>query len=226
MTNRHTYSTIYGSFNLRDQIRKGEAIPLQFKYEAADCRIYYTKANIYNMTRLWHDVAAAAFEDPSLCVEGSQGFSTTNNTNPKAPPKPAAQQPILSLNSTSVQQTKWDDDAFDGLKNGRTRQQGSNAIQQCPSNHVCGVGYSCKQVSVTCAAEGTRNVYACLPSCQNGGQCIGTCALSSPSESKQQVYKAVNGSPKYQEKLSTGFCYPKQGTRALGCKYDPGAARF
>ena len=29
-------------FNLRDQIRRGENFPLQFAYEAADCRIFFT----------------------------------------------------------------------------------------------------------------------------------------------------------------------------------------
>lgn len=190
---------------------------MQFKYEAADCRIYYTFANIYNMTRLWHDVAKAAFEDQSLCIEGSQGFSTTNTTSAKAPPKPATQDPILSLNSTSIRQASWDDDAFDGLKNGRGRNRGSSEIRKCPDDKVCAVGYACKPVSVTCASGGTSNVFACLPSCQNGEQCIGTCALSASTESKREVFKAASGAPQYLAKLSTGYCYPKQGTRALGC---------
>jgi hypothetical protein len=61
--------------NLRDQIRKDDTTPLQFKYEAADCRIYYTHANVYNITQLWRDVATAAFVDTSKCVEGSRSFS-------------------------------------------------------------------------------------------------------------------------------------------------------
>lgn len=179
------------------------------------------------MTRLWHDVATAAFEDQSLCVEGSQGFSSTNTTSTKAPPKPAAQEPILSLNSTSVRQAGWDEDDFDGLKNGRGRARGGSEIRRCPANNVCGIGFACKQVSVTCAGGGTSTVFACLPACQNGEQCIGTCALSSASESKRQVFRATaGGAPQYQTKLSTGFCYPKQGTKALGCAYDPVSARL
>lgn len=159
---------------------------------------------------------------PSLCVEGSQGFSTTNNPSPKAPPKPAAQKPVLSLSNTSAQQTKWDDDASDSLQNGRGRPKGSSTIFECPANRICpDFGYECRRVSITCAYEGTQTRYACLPYCQKGQQCVGTCALSSIAESKRTVYKAADGSPKYQEKISTGLCYPKQGTRALGCKYDP-----
>ena len=206
-------------------MRKGETTPLQFKYEAADCRIYYTVSNIYNMTRLWHDVAAAAFEDSSLCVDGSQGFSATNNTSPKAPPKPTSQIPILSLDMTGVHQAKWDDDPSDSLQNPKGRQRARTGYQLCPSSKVCDIGYACRSVPVTCAKEGTRTVFACLPACQKSAQCIGTCHLGSSTESKRQVYNVQAGLPQYQEKLSTGFCYPEQGTRALGCKYDPGVAR-
>ncbi|KAJ8112158.1 hypothetical protein OPT61_g5418 [Boeremia exigua] len=110
----------YAAFNLRDQIRQADTTPLQFKYEAADCRIYYTLDNIYNMTRLWYDVSAAAFTDSSLCVDGSTGFSKTNNTNPNAPPKPATREPVLTLNTTALVQAKWDDDDSDSHHAGVT----------------------------------------------------------------------------------------------------------
>ncbi|KAK8042835.1 peptidase s41 family protein [Apiospora phragmitis] len=53
-------------FNLRDQIREDEfrsdaAVPLQFKCEAADCRLYYTLRNLYNMTQQWTDAHDAAW---------------------------------------------------------------------------------------------------------------------------------------------------------------------
>src|SRR5688572_26212434 len=42
--------TTYASFNIRDQMRANDEdkIPLQFRYEAADCRLYYTIKNVYN----------------------------------------------------------------------------------------------------------------------------------------------------------------------------------
>lgn len=36
---------VYASFNLRDQIRENDTVPLQFKYEAANCRIYVSQTN-------------------------------------------------------------------------------------------------------------------------------------------------------------------------------------
>ena len=130
----------------------------------------------------------------------------------------------ISLNSSSTQQTGGFDDVSDGLENARGRIRVSAPTQLCPANKVCPFGYACRPVTVTCAAEGTRTVSACIPACQNGGQCIGTCKLTSDAESKRQTFKAQDGTTQYQEKLSTGFCYPRQGTRALGCKYDPGTA--
>lgn len=36
-------SISYASFNLRNQVGKGESTPPQFDYEATNCRIFYTK---------------------------------------------------------------------------------------------------------------------------------------------------------------------------------------
>lgn len=43
----------YAPFNLRDQIRHNNDTPLQFQDIPANCRLYYTLANVYNMSRLW-----------------------------------------------------------------------------------------------------------------------------------------------------------------------------
>jgi hypothetical protein len=76
------------SFNMRDQVRSGENIPLQFVYEAADCRIFYTFNTIYNYTNLWQYAANAIWSNPGLCVQGSTGYATTNGTasNTQGPP--------------------------------------------------------------------------------------------------------------------------------------------
>lgn len=83
--------------NLRDQVRPNDTLPLQFKYEAADCRIFFTLSNVFNYTRLWSDAVTAIFDDTSKCVSGSTGFSSSNKTAPK--PAPAAPAP-LSLDIT------------------------------------------------------------------------------------------------------------------------------
>lgn len=218
----------YAAFNLRDQIREADTTPLQFKYEAADCRIYYTLANIYNMTRLWYDVSTAAFVDSSLCVEGSTGFSKTNNTSPSTPPKPATEQPVLSLNTTALQQVKWDDDVSDSLHAGVTAYgvRGTNPFPACimtTGGEGCyDPGSVCRSVSVWCTKDQKySSVRRCLPECRNqsGNKCHGLCKVDSNSGESKPIYQNSAGY-QFQEKLSTGFCYPTVGTKALGCSAD------
>ncbi|KAI1735463.1 hypothetical protein F4680DRAFT_469992 [Xylaria scruposa] len=78
--------------NLRDQVRAGETTPLQFAYEAADCRIYYTPATIFNYTALWQYAADAIWTSPGLCVAGSTGYATGGgaNSSTKTPPVSSA----------------------------------------------------------------------------------------------------------------------------------------
>ncbi|KAI1338347.1 hypothetical protein F5Y15DRAFT_416991 [Xylariaceae sp. FL0016] len=61
--------------NLRDQVRKGETQSLQFAYEPADCRIYFTPQTVFNYTNLWNYAANAIWRNSSLCVEGSTGLA-------------------------------------------------------------------------------------------------------------------------------------------------------
>lgn len=76
--------------NLRDQIRKGQDIPLQFLYEAANCRIFYTPYTFNNLTKLWKYAADAIWTKPELCVQGSTGYASTGSApNATTPPKAA-----------------------------------------------------------------------------------------------------------------------------------------
>ncbi|KAJ0158797.1 hypothetical protein CTA2_10899 [Colletotrichum tanaceti] len=58
----------------QDQIRKGDktATPLQYIYEAADCRIFYTAESYADPVEAWKQVWSA-FLNNSRCVEGSTG---------------------------------------------------------------------------------------------------------------------------------------------------------
>ena len=89
------FTTVLG-VNLRDQLRPNDTDPLQFKYMAADCRIFYALDNVFNMSRLWRDVVAASFDDPSLCVENSTGFSN----NSTAPTPLTTSRPALPITLT------------------------------------------------------------------------------------------------------------------------------
>lgn len=62
----------------QDQIRKGDvnATPLQYIYEAADCRIFYTADSYANPQSAWRQ-ALDAFQDDKKCVDGSTKHSSS-----------------------------------------------------------------------------------------------------------------------------------------------------
>jgi hypothetical protein len=63
--------------NFRDGIRKGDEdqIPLQFRYEEADCRIFYEAAHTVDVSSLWRRVADVRWKG-GKCVAG--GFNGAN----------------------------------------------------------------------------------------------------------------------------------------------------
>lgn len=192
---------LYGSVNLRDQVRSvEETTPLQFAYEAADCRIWFTPQTVYNYTALWQYAADAIWSKPSLCVTGSTGFATTgtNETDFVGPssktetsfyPEPSNAWPSSPLSGTSyaVNITEGGNltlpaGVLDPLADGGFSPR--NAIVQlkpCTPSSKCGSGFACASVP-TCLSTGkTGNTLQCVPRCFaalapcNGG---GRCALT------------------------------------------------
>lgn len=89
--NRDLYITS-ASVNLRDQVRQNQSIPLQFLYEAANCRIFFTPQTWYNYSALWRYAANAIWTDPALCVQGSTGYATAPERPSGIGPDPNIQQ--------------------------------------------------------------------------------------------------------------------------------------
>ncbi|RMZ39351.1 hypothetical protein AFCA_006264 [Aspergillus flavus] len=83
--------------NLRDQVRHTDtsATPLQFLYEAADCRIFLIPETWYNYTNLWKYAADAIWQKPALCAEGSR-MDHIQPTHPSLPGKPYNASSTLS----------------------------------------------------------------------------------------------------------------------------------
>ncbi|MCJ1476068.1 hypothetical protein MMC13_004733 [Lambiella insularis] len=81
VTEELLFWTTTATFNLRDQIRQGaeDYFPLQFSYEAADCRIYWTMSTINNFAKLWQYAADAVWTDSNKCVAQSTDYPTTRN---------------------------------------------------------------------------------------------------------------------------------------------------
>lgn len=210
-------------FNIRDKVREedegSERIPLQFRYEAADCRIYYTLKNVYNMTRLWRDAAAAAWTDPSLCVEDSTGYAPKRNTSVKPPPQRNSQAPLVDF--TTLGKAEIVDLNInlttEHLNLKERISLSSKDIPQCPARNegTCGTG-TCRQVPLTVAVRCPNGVQryldACLPPCSNYQRCPGTmqCIPYHPSESKGNVpAKSGRNSPAgYDPDFYDGYCEP------------------
>jgi hypothetical protein len=68
---------IAGGVNLKDNLRQNDAsgTPLEFIYEAADCRMWFTGKMITDVTEVWKGVADRMFRGNSTtgCVQGSTG---------------------------------------------------------------------------------------------------------------------------------------------------------
>ncbi|KAK1141240.1 hypothetical protein N8T08_009279 [Aspergillus melleus] len=75
----------YSRLQVQDQIRKGDSsqTPLQYIYEAADCRIWYTPQTLLNPEKAW---AAAwnAHVNRTNCVAGSTGHNSSLSGGYKA----------------------------------------------------------------------------------------------------------------------------------------------
>ncbi|KIX01680.1 uncharacterized protein Z518_09406 [Rhinocladiella mackenziei CBS 650.93] len=94
-----------GGVNGRNHFRIGDKTetPLQFVYEAADCRMWWTREMLYDPTFLWARVANMAFQErrgtqfnSKYCVKDSTGHPTSisggwkkGTLGPQTPPKNA-----------------------------------------------------------------------------------------------------------------------------------------
>ncbi|KAF2213186.1 hypothetical protein CERZMDRAFT_17713, partial [Cercospora zeae-maydis SCOH1-5] len=76
-----TIASLLASINFRNTIREGDpsATPLQYVYDAASCRVFYTAAMYGSQELLWERVYESAWEDGS-CVAGSTGHPSANRT--------------------------------------------------------------------------------------------------------------------------------------------------
>jgi hypothetical protein len=70
-----------GSVNSRDLIKKADqesGVPAQFRYDPADCRIWYTMESVVNPVALWKDVAAVAWGGEGCIGEQLENVVNTN----------------------------------------------------------------------------------------------------------------------------------------------------
>lgn len=204
----------YADINLRDQIRKDDTIPLQFAYEAADCRIFYTPQTVYNYTALWQYAANAIWTNPSLCVSGSTGFATTgtNTTNFVGPSTSSTPAPAMNLtaylsnlnasSSTILNLAEGLPDAGANPRNTAITQ-----IKQCTTNADCKGRNICQPVK-TCSTG--QAVSQCVATCTRVGAACGT---ASSCQVGSEVLRQVGS-----QNLTQNFCPPAAALKPCGNK--------
>ncbi|GAB7350679.1 hypothetical protein MBLNU459_g1242t1 [Dothideomycetes sp. NU459] len=227
--NNSDFFYTFAGFNLRDQIRPNGTVPLQFLYDAANCRIYFTMANVYNYTRLWQDAASAIWNDTSLCVAGSTGYATAGNSTPSlSPPSGASDQStahyIMALDGQA------DALAIDfnvlapggGLPDSAIAARSAGTLQDCSTSgqSQCTNGGSCTKVTSSCKGKRDKTQLQthsyCLTTCQLSAAAGSACA-SGTCQAKSQAVTQQNRARSFNSPVYDGVCVPAQGSSNLPC---------
>ncbi|TVY44586.1 Peptidase S41 family protein [Lachnellula occidentalis] len=234
LPNRTTATDVwitYADINLRDQVRKGSDTPLQFVYEAATCRIFYTPQTFYNYTALWTYAANAMWNDSSLCVKDSTGYSTTSATNTTAPPSSVLPSPkasvstdpkigsiimnVLSGSSPDAHSPILDAGRPTSLVAARPKNQSklkavekiSCLLAACPSTD-----YFCLKTSLTCDSKTKKAIPGswCVPVCNpnQGGKVASTCGNSGSCQVLDSTVPGFKNTGGTLSKGRNGFCNP------------------
>lgn len=214
------------SINLRDQVRKGEDVPLQFVYEAANCRIFYTLKTFNNFANLWRYAANAIWTNPELCVKDSTGYATKEtHTDTQGPPGGSTSiNTRVSHNMSGIIQlsgTSYDfPAAFSGQELDEMVQ--NSAGPQLTEGAICSVHNkdktlpACSAPNYACRAVQNRN------SGQKEQQCVRNCLAYLTSNSLSAPFyvgdncmcqfiavRTVSGTKRGQF-LQTGYCVPSK----------------
>lgn len=230
--------------NLRDQVRKDQNIPLQFLYEAANCRIFYTPHTFNNFTKLWKYAADAIWNKPELCVQGSTGYaSTAKAPSTRSPPKG---KESINANAThdivnTFQLNKATGDLppeFAGQEHDDSKLATASIGQACAEGSSCGSqGLACMR-STVCGRTANRCVRPCDSyhhSCGGNG-CLfttkdsangqgfvknfrkGYCPLSCPSRggSDSATHISPPLPPTFESRPSDGGGGSRSGSRSRG----------
>ncbi|KAK4690731.1 hypothetical protein P7C71_g6129, partial [Lecanoromycetidae sp. Uapishka_2] len=207
----------YAGFNLKDQIRQGEDFPLQFAFEPATCRIFYTVHTVYNYLNLWNYVIDAIWRNPSLCISGSaNGTSTADPTNTTGP---TINEKVI----TEDENTNLPTLILNGLSSGP--QLNSKAKRAAPAPAPSPSLTLEDQLDdglinvPSCKACDTRNNFVCaaVPSCNALGkivstnQCVKGCSKLSQNICGNTQHCKLDSSPP--------FCFDDRALQALSlCK--------
>ncbi|MCJ1413980.1 hypothetical protein MMC32_000305 [Xylographa parallela] len=195
-----------GNFNLQDQIRRGQNFPLQFAYEAANCRIFLTNLTFLDFGALWAYAANATWTNPGLCVKDSTNHPSATGTATDTVGPSAAQKAIWAaagspspLPATNLETSidlalligtdTPDDDGFGKALNDACNPDIGNGSGGCATGLVCVEAPFCnptngKFVQNTASCQLAFGTSACKTPVAGTGACrlnpAGVCQFCKP----------------------------------------------
>jgi hypothetical protein len=88
------------AINFRDGIRKGdgENIPLQFRYEEADCMVFYEPEMVVDVTAMWKKAAEVRWKGGKCVAGGFGGDGQEQDRLTKRTPAVSTTAPMRNIN--------------------------------------------------------------------------------------------------------------------------------
>lgn len=212
------YYLSYASVNLRDQVRQDdrERTPLQFLYQPADCRIFYTPQTWYNFTNLWNYAADATWQNTALCVLNST--SKSMQQAPPPPPPPSSNQPLspsdgmVDVDHAESYSSVDIDDLSNDILGNPVAIQSIQGTRCKPGSECKGGGFfSCQNIK-GCNQGKPEYFYqctrACSPALRYGNcNCVGPKTARSPRIGPERFH-------------SIGYCQPRLDACSSISYYD------
>ncbi|KAJ5738485.1 hypothetical protein N7493_001640 [Penicillium malachiteum] len=215
--------------NLRDQVRRDHPsnTPLQFRYEPADCRIFFTPSTWYNFSNLWNYAVHATWNNRTLCV----AKSTTNLTNHISHPAKSntADCSLQQKDTCAIELNGNDGSTYEILDN-----LAPFSVQKLAGCNLkaddCGRNYLCREISV-CQKGQVKpvNENRCAPMCFNDkglvswcpyGRCVAVNSTHTASSSDVSSRSSPNPGTNVNSQQSSlrrncqnsywGYCKPPQ----------------
>ncbi|OGM51092.1 hypothetical protein ABOM_000413 [Aspergillus bombycis] len=211
----HVFFINTATVNLRDQVRHTDtsATPLQFLYEAADCRIFLVPETWYNYTNLWKYAAGAIWQNPALCAKGSR-TEHTQPTHPSVPGKPYTASSVLSnlADSQSDEHPQSIQDKSNFIQDAAERSR-NHLGKPCWDKEDCDLGgsCSCKAVMVCVHQVIYKNQkFEDIYEPELRKLCVSDCMLNTPCpDSTRPRCQTLHSDPR--GKLRFGYCGPPKG---------------
>ncbi|OKL58755.1 hypothetical protein UA08_06245 [Talaromyces atroroseus] len=161
--------------NLRDQVRRDNTtMSLQFLYEPADCRIFFTPSTWYNYTNLWKYAADAIWNNTGLCVKNS------TSQDGLEPDRLVYTGDATEIITDSFQQgfppIIREEEMFGGRHDLSMIQN-----MECTTNRDCAApGHFSFRMVTTCHDENERMVKSlCVAECSSSKNCAGAAFVAS-----------------------------------------------